>query len=195
MNFFMRVKAILFSPKTEWPVIEHEPVDIAYLLTHYVAVLALIPAVAGFIGGSIIGVSVPSVGTVHMSIFSGMLSAVLGYVLSFVIVYVVALIIDALAPSFGGAKNFPKALKLAAYSSTPSWLAGIFLILPGLTFLTLLGLYSFYLLWLGLPVLMKPPQEKTAMYTVAVVVSTVLVSVVLGILQTAVAALLGVSGL
>lgn len=191
MNLIERVKAIILAPKTEWPVIEQESGEVAYLFTQYAAILALIPAVAGFIGGSIIGVSVPPIGTVRMPIFTGLFNAVLGYVLSFVVVYVVALIINALAPTFGGVKNFPNALKLAVYSSTASWLAGIFLILPGLTFLTLLGLYGFYLLWLGLPVLMKSSAEKATLYTVAVAVCTVLVAVVFGLLQTAVAAFPG----
>jgi hypothetical protein len=187
MNLIERVKAIILTPKTEWPVIEQESGEAAYLFTQYVAILALIPAVAGFIGSSLIGVSVPPVGTVRMPIFAGLFNALLGYVLSFVVVYVVALIINALAPTFGGVRHFPNALKLAVYSSTASWLAGIFLILPGLTFLTLLGLYGFYLLWLGLPVLMKASGEKATLYTVAVAVCTVLVAVVFGLLQTALA--------
>jgi hypothetical protein len=161
-------------------------------MTHYVAVLAFIPAIAGFVGSSVIGVTLPQVGTVRVSVFFGMMSAVIGYVLSFVIVYVVATIIDALAPTFGGVKNFPNALKLAVYASTPSWLAGIFLILPGLTFMALLGVFGFYLLWVGLPVLMKSPPEKTTVYTASVAVCTIFVAVLLGLLQTTIAMLLGV---
>jgi hypothetical protein len=192
MGFFQRVKAILFSPKTEWPVIEREPLDVAYVMTHYVAVLAFIPAIAGFVGGSVIGVTLPQVGVVRAPVFFGMMSAVIGYVLSFVIVYVVATIIDTLAPTFGGVKNFPSALKLAVYSSTPAWLAGVFIVLPGLTFMTALGLFGFYLLWVGLPVLMKSPPERTTVYTASVVACTIFVAVLLGLLQTTIAMLLGV---
>ena len=48
--------------------IEREPGDVQYLFKNYVAILALIPAVAGFIGSSIVGVSTP-VGTIKLSIF------------------------------------------------------------------------------------------------------------------------------
>ena len=71
-----------------------------------------------------------------------------------------ALIIDALAPTFNGTKNQIQALKVAAYCSTASWMAGIFALIPGLRFFGILGLYSLYLLYLGLPVLMKSPQGK-----------------------------------
>jgi hypothetical protein len=100
-------------------------------------------------------------------------------------VYVIALLIDVLAPSFGAQKNFPNALKLSVYSHTPAWLAGIFLIVPGLGFLRSLGLYGLYLLWLGLPPLMRAPRDKALLYAGAVVLCAVLLVVVIGALQVA----------
>src|SRR6266566_2275926 len=92
-NLVARVKAILLTPQTEWPVIERESGDLWVLFTQYVAILALIPAVARFIGWTLIGGYTP--------FFTGLIAAIVGYVLTFVVVYVVALLIDALAPSFG----------------------------------------------------------------------------------------------
>jgi Yip1 domain len=170
-----RVKAILLTPQTEWPVIAREPGDAAALFSRYVAILAVIPALAGFIGTSLIGRYVP--------LFSGFISAVFSYVLAFVVVFVVALIVDALAPTFGAQKNFPNALKLTVYSYTPAWLAGIFLLIPGLSFLTILGLYGLYLLWLGLPPLMQAPRDKTLPYAATVVGCAVVIAIVIGAVQ------------
>jgi hypothetical protein len=163
MDLIARVRGILLDPQAEWPIIERESGDPSFLFTTYVAVLALIPALAGFIGTVLIGVTVPVIGTVRMPLLSGLFHAVFGYVLTFVIVYVVAIIVDALAPTFGGQKNFQNALKLTVYSYTPAWLAGIFLLIPGLRFLTLLSLYGLYLLYTGLPPLMKAPKDKALM--------------------------------
>jgi hypothetical protein len=174
-----RVKAILLTPKTEWPVIEGESGDPAYLFPNYVAILAAIPAVCGFIGASIIGISLPGLGTVRIGIVSGIASAIIHYLLAFVMVYVLGLIIDALAPTFGGQKNQPNALKLAVYSMTPAWLAGVFSLIPGLRGLSILGLYGLYLLWVGLPLLMKAPREKSIGYAGAVVVCAVVISIVI----------------
>jgi uncharacterized protein YqgC (DUF456 family) len=102
------------------------------------------------------------------------------YALSLVSVYVLALIIDALAPNFGGQKNSIQALKVAAYSSTAAWVAGVFMLLPALGILAILGLYSFYLMFLGLPVLMKAPEEKAAGYVIVVVVCAIVLYVVVG---------------
>ncbi|MGD1016338.1 MAG: Yip1 family protein, partial [Roseiarcus sp.] len=109
MNVVERVKAILVTPKTEWRAIESEPGDPAYLFTNYVAILAAIPAVAGFIGMTIFG----------RNIFGSLVYAIVSYLLTFVTVYVVALIADALAPTFGARKDQPSALKLVVYSMTP----------------------------------------------------------------------------
>ena len=178
MNLVERVKAIILSPRTEWPVIEREPGDASYLFTNYVAYLAAIPAVCHLIGTLLLAGMAPfRIGVVAAIVF-----AVFSYILSFIIVYVVALIADALAPSFNGVKNFPNALKLTVYSYTPAWLVGIFYLIPGLAFLTILGLYAFYLFYLGAPTLMKIPAEKSVTFTLAVVVIGIVISIVLGMI-------------
>jgi hypothetical protein len=170
MNAAWRAKAMLLDPSAEWLAIERESGDPAYLLSRYVAVLALIPAVFGFIGASVVGMVVPGAGLVRASLFDGCFGAIFGYALAFGIVLVLALIIDLLAPLFGGKKDFDSAFKLAVYSYTPVWLTGIFLVLPGLRFLTLTGLYGAYVLALGLPRLMKSPAPKAYGYAVVIVV-------------------------
>jgi hypothetical protein len=55
MNLVERVKAILQNPKSEWIVIDGERHSAGYLFTHYVAIIAAIPLVAGFVGAAITG--------------------------------------------------------------------------------------------------------------------------------------------
>ncbi len=187
MDIVERVKAIVLTPKTEWLVIEREPGDANALFASYVAILAAIPAVCGFIGTSIIGMSLPVVGTVRVGIVSGIASAIVQYLLAFAMAYVMALIIDGLAPTFQGQKNQPNALKLAVYSMTPAWLAGIFSLIPGLRLLSILGLYGVYLLWVGLPPLMKAPQEKSTGYAATIVVCAIVIFLVIGAIVGAIA--------
>src|SRR5712671_6258120 len=104
MDIVARAKAIMLTPKTEWLVIEREPGDPAYLFSNYVAILAAIPAVCGFIGMSLIGISLPVVGTVRVGIVAGLASAIIQYLLAFVAVFALGLIIDALAPTFEAQK-------------------------------------------------------------------------------------------
>jgi hypothetical protein len=97
-----------------------------------------------------------------------------------------SLIIDALAPSFGGAKGKVQAFKVAAYSSTAAWLAGFFGIIPMLGILAIVGLYSFYLLYLGLPRLMRCPQDKALGYVIVTVLATIVLYVVIGVVVSSV---------
>jgi hypothetical protein len=169
VDIVQRAQAILLTPRAEWPVIERENVNANTELILYVSVLALIPAIAGFVGTSIIGVVAPDGRTVRVPIDRGVLDVFLTYVLGFVAVYVVALIVNWLAPRFGGERNFIAALKLSVYSFTPVWLAGVFLLVPGLGFLAILGLYSVYPAWTGAPVLMKAPDDLALRYAAIVI--------------------------
>jgi hypothetical protein len=137
----------------------------------YTALLALIPAVCGFLGACVIGSIVPGVGAVRAPIFDGTLGAIFGYLESLALVVLLGLIMNVAAPLFAGRRNFAGALKVAAYAFTPLWLAGIFLLLPGLRFLMLSSLYGLYILAAGLPRMMNSPVGKSAGFTVLAVVS------------------------
>jgi hypothetical protein len=160
MELLNRVKAILLTPRLEWPVIAQERSEASTLFIRYVAILALIPALARFIGTSLIGRYAP--------IPSSLAGALVTYLSGLATVYGLALIIDALAPKFGAQNDFAGALKLAVYSATPVWIAGIFMLVPGLSFLVILGLQGVYLLWCGLPILMRVPAERALPYAAVV---------------------------
>ncbi len=180
MNIVERVKNILLKPKDEWGVIATETHTVQGLYTRYVMILAAIPAVAAFIGMSVVGVSGFGA-SYRLPIAAGLAQMVVQYLLSLGSVYLIALLIDALAPSFGGEKNFMQAFKVAAFFPTASWVAGVFAIIPALGILALLGgLYSLYLLYLGLPRLMKAPDEKAIPYTVVVIIVAIVIMVVIG---------------
>lgn len=180
MDIIERAKSILLQPKPTWATIEAETADVAGLYTRYLMVLAAIPAVCGFIGMSLIGMGAFGV-SFRMPFVAGLANMVVSYVLSLVGVFVLALIVDALAPTFGGQKSSIQALKLAVYASTAAMLGGVFSLLPSLAMLGLLAaLYSVYLLYVGLPVLMKNPPEKTLAYTAVVLVAAIVMGLVMG---------------
>jgi hypothetical protein len=173
MNLVERVQSILLKPKATWPEIDSEQADAASLYKSYVMILALIPAVASFIGLSLIGIGAFGV-SFRVPIVSGLANMVVGYVLSLVMVFVLALIIDAMAPTFEGTRSQIGALKLSAYASTAAFVGGIFSLLPSLSVLgALAALYGVYLLYTGLPVLMKCPPDKAIAYTAVVVVCAI----------------------
>jgi hypothetical protein len=175
-----RVKNILLTPKTEWDVIATEATPPGALITGYVLPLAIIAAIASFIGMCFIGTTMPLVGTFRMPIMWGVAMLIYHVIMAVVTVFILAFIIDALAPTFNGTKDRLQATKLAVYSFTPGWVAGILAIIPLLGILGIIGaLYGIYLLYLGLPRLMRNPQEKSAGYTALIVVCAIVVMIII----------------
>jgi hypothetical protein len=183
MNVLGRIIAILTDPAAEWAVIEKESGDAAYLLSRYVAPLALVPAVFGLIGACVVGAVVPGAGLVRAPLATGLVGAVFGYIMSCATVVCLGALIRLLAPAFGGQRDFNAAFKLAAYSYTPIWLTGIFLLAPGLRFLELIGFYGAYILWTGTSPLTKVPAQKIPAFTAILVVGACVLIFIIGALQ------------
>ncbi|RSY26150.1 Yip1 family protein [Sphingomonas koreensis] len=189
-NLIERIKNILLKPKEEWERIDAEPATVGGLMTGWVVPLAAIGPVAGLIGGLVFGYGGMFGITIRPSVTMAVTGAVISYLLALLCAWLFSKIIDALAPSFGGQKNPVQAMKVAAYSGTAAYLAGVFQIIPALGILGLLGLYSLYLLYLGLPRLMKAPADKAMGYTIVTVVVAIVLFFVVGVVTEALPVLL-----
>lgn len=192
-----RIKNILLTPKTEWPVIAAEPDSVAGLYKNYIFLVAAISPVATFIGLVLFGIHIPLLGTIHVGFFHALTQMILGYAVVLGMCYIMALIINALAPTFGGTGNLTQALKATAYSFTAIWVVGIVHILPGLGILLILlslaaAIYSIYLMYLGLQHTMQSPSDKAAGYTAVVMIIGI---VLMWILMIIVGSISGVSAL
>jgi len=186
-NLIGRAQNILLTPKTEWPVIAAEPETTAGLYTKYILILSALGPIAMFLKSTLIGISVPFVGAFKVGIGVGLGQLALTYCLGLVGVFVIALIINALAPTFAAQKDSVQSLKAAAYASTAAWVAGIAQILPwgiGVLIGIAGGIYSIYLLYLGLQFTMKAPAEKAAGYTAVTIIAAIIlywvISIVVG---------------
>lgn len=162
-----RVKGMVLAPAQEWRIIQGESVDLVPLFTRYVMILAAIPAVAGFVL------------MLWFGFFAALSGAIVGYVLTLVGVFVSAKIIEILAPKFGGPQDADAALKLAAFSPTVAWVAGGALILPILGGIVALAgaFYALYTLYIGVPIVMRVPQEKALTFTLAVIGVAIVVNI------------------
>jgi hypothetical protein len=181
-----RVKNILLQPKAEWPRIDAEPATVGGIYRNYVVILAAVGPVAGALGMLIFDFHMFGI-SYRPSPLYVVSQAVVQYLLSLVSVYLLALIIEALAPTFGGTKDRVSAFKVAAYGATASWLAGIFGIIPNLAFLSIVGLYSLYLFYLGLPILMKVPADRIVGYIAAIIVAAIVLFFIVGAVTAQVA--------
>lgn len=190
-NLIGRVAGILMRPGATWDEIDREPATIGGLYTRYIMILAAIPVIAGAIGMTVFGIGAFGI-TVRISPVWALTNAVVSYALSLAMVYVLALIIEALAPSFGGTKDRVQAFKVAAYAPTASWVAGIFALVPMLALLGIVGgLYSLFLFYKGIPKLMKTPEDKALPYTAVVIIIAIVAALVMGMVSSSVLAMSG----
>ena len=160
-----RVKSLMGSPRSEWQVIANEPTTAAEIYTGYAMPLAAIGAIALFVSHVTIGTPVPLIGVVKAALVTWLAAGLLMFALALVHLFLMAMIVGAMAPRFGGQPDTLAALKLAAYSYTPIWLAGVLYLFPRLAVLWLAAcLYALYLAVAGLPALMRCPRERAVPY-------------------------------
>lgn len=184
MNAFERAKNIIASPNKEWDVIASEQPNTSQIIVNYVLLLAGLAAVAAFIGYGFIGFSYGMYGRIASTEW-GVYYALNVLVGAIAGVFISAFVIDALAPSFGSEKNMERSVQLVAYSYTPAWIGALFSIYPPIALIgALVGLYGFYLMYLGMPKLKKTPADKHAGYFVVSIVTLIVVYFVIGLIMS-----------
>ncbi len=181
MNLIDRVKNILMTPKTEWEVVNGETATLSSLLTSYVLPLALIPTAASLISNLFWASWL--VGTSYVIIH-----AVVTFVTTIIVFVAATYTVDMLAGNFKSEKNLNKSAQLVAYSSTAFWVASIVGIIPVLGWLVAIagGVYSIYLLYLGIGPLKKTPEDQKVVYIIIVIVVMIVIQVIIGAISAAV---------
>jgi len=176
-----RVQDLCLRPRETWEEIEKQPVNIRDTYVNYVMPLAALPAVAHFLGMALIGIGADGE-RVRIGFIPGLFQAIISFGLSLGMVYALAYITSWLAPQFGATRNFNQAFKLAAFAPSASWVVGVLYLIPALSFFGLLGgLYSLYLLFVGLPILMKPQADKATTYTLAVIGTAIVLALIIAV--------------
>ena len=176
-----RIKNILLSPNAEWPLIAAEPTSVVQISVGYVLPLTALVALMSWVRLFFAEARSPFGGTVQWLHTLGLGTVAMIFLLSFSGLWIMALIIDGFAPTFGGSRDRRQAFKVAVYSFTPAYVGSVLMLLPILpTALQLFaGLYGIYLLYIGLPVVMRSPPDRALGYTATVIACAFLLSVVL----------------
>ncbi len=185
-----RVKNILLTPQAEWERIDAEPADVNKIYMGYVLPLAALSAICAFIGMSVFGLTLMGT-TYRVGVVPGAIGAVIQVAAGVGGVFLMAFIANALAPTFGSQQNMGQAHKLAAYGSTAGFLAGVFSIFPPIAMLGIVGLYSLYLIYVGLPKMMKTPDDKRIGYFLSVIVVAIIAGIILSVVLGTLRGLVG----
>lgn len=181
-SLLARVRSLIFRPEGAWDRIAAEPATPNEIYKTYVLPLAAVPSVCGLIGVlAFRGFHIASV-SVRRSFAGSLIEAVMSYALTIVLVFIMAVVVDVAAGLFGGVRDRTQAFKLAAYSGTAFWAAGVFALYPSLTFPAgvLGGIYSLYTLNLGLPKMMKVDRDRALTCFAVILLAAIVLAMLKG---------------
>lgn len=174
-----RAYGLLREPKSEWKQIRDEETTIPNIMVGYVAPLAAIPPVCGAIGAYIFGTAAGGV-VIRPALGETIVSAVVTWLVSIALVFILGIIVNAVAQNFDAEQNDLSAQKMAAYSLTPAFLSGIFSLWPPVWWVSLFALAAMaYIMYRGLPILMKAPEERALAYAATVTMATLVAGILL----------------
>jgi len=165
-----RVKRLILNTDEAWEAFKLEPATIPDLLGGYVLKLAAVPAVAHFLGWWVI-----------VGFWSSLSRAAVFYALSILAVWVTSKIIGLLSGQLGIEEDDSKTFKLAAFGFTPYFIAGAcYLVPPFMLLVPVGGMFGFYLLLHGIPIMLDVPREKSASTAVLVSGAMFLMFLIIG---------------
>lgn len=163
---------ILTHPDREWESIRQESESTTKLYLSHVILLALIPSAAAFYGTTVVGWQIGDGDVVRLSQSSAFQLCVLFYAAMLSGIYLIGKFIDFFSMTYGVEQSEHRGIVLAAYTATPLFLVGIIAVYPVLWVNMLAGIiaicWSVYLLYEGLPILMKIPEERGFMFATSV---------------------------
>ena len=179
-----RIKEIVFHPKQTWEKIREENQSTKDIF-NFLCTLAIVPAGASFLGMWLIGYWVSVKPIFRLSLGRSLFYALLGYVFAIGSVWLIGKIIVYLAPRFGFETDETKAMKVAVYSCVPYLAAGILNLFPALSaFQFIAGIYTVYLFYIGLPILVEVPKEKQFSFIVSILICMVCLYLITGWLSS-----------
>jgi len=163
---------ILTHPDKEWQSIREEKESTTKLYLSHVILLAAIPAGAAFYGTTQVGWQIGDGDLVRLTQNSAAQLCILFYAAMLCGIFLIGKFIDFFSMTYGVDESEHKGIALAAYTATPLFLVGIIAVYPVLWVNMLAGLiavcWSVYLLYEGLPILMKIPEERGFMFATSV---------------------------
>lgn len=186
--FIQHMMGILYHPKEEWGQIRKEHFSSTHIFLQQISVLAAIPAISMFIGTTQVGWSIAGSEYVKLEAMSALPAAVAFYFAMWVAVAFITYTIRWMEKNYGGNVSFEDCLSLATYTATPLFLSGLAALYPLLWFNVAVGLvaisYTVYLLYTGVPVIMRIPEERAFMFSTSIL--TVGLCTLVGIIVTSV---------
>ena len=179
---------LLSRPVEAWRALADRNASFARRLVD-AAAWALVPAVCWYVGITSVGWQIGDEPHIRMTPASALRICAAFYVAMIAGVLVLGYIVHWMSLTYAATTStFAKGLTIVVYTATPFFLAGVLGLYPSLwidiTVGVVAGIYCVYLLYLGVPIVMKIPPERGFLFATAVI-GAALVGIVAAMAGTA----------
>ena len=182
---FKYLISILVNPKSTWDKVANMPKDAADLGMIYSTLLAIIPAASFYYGTTQVGWTVGDGLPTKLTVESANRMIPLFYLAQVGAIFGIGWFIHWMSETYGADSSLTKGIRISGLTATPLFLAGIVGITPQLIVDFTVGIiavtWSTYLLYIGIPRVMKIPEERGFLFSSAIIaVCLVAIVVILG---------------
>jgi hypothetical protein len=164
---------LLVRPATQWRKVAELPSATMTTMILYPCIMALLPAVAWYYGTTRIGWTVGDGDAIKLTTESALAIIILFYLAMITAVAIIGYFIHWMADTYGAESSLAKGIVIAGFTATPLFLAGLTGFYPLLWLDLLLAVvavcWSVYLLFLGIPIVMKISEERGFLFSSAVI--------------------------
>ena len=163
---------LFFDPQKEWEVIRDERCSIGKCYASNVILLAAIPPICAYFGSTNVGWKIGAGEAIKLTSDSALQIAIAFYLALMAAVFIMGKAMHWMAQTFDAKPELSKCVVLASYIATPLFVSGVAALYPVLWVDMLIGLaavaYTVYLLYLGIPIVMKIPKEQGFIFSTSV---------------------------
>jgi hypothetical protein len=170
MSFGYVVK-LFIHPRAGWTAIHARRYSVAGVILGHTLLFALIPAVAGYIGTTLVGWQIAGGEVVRLTSASAGKIALLYYLAMLAGVATVGSAIHWMGKTYGADQPIGQCIALASFSATPLFLIGALQAYPVLWLNLIAGLpvlaFTTYIFFTGVPIMMEIPEERGFLFSSA----------------------------
>lgn len=166
------VPGLFIKPENEWKTIRGKKTSVKEVYLTLVLLLAAIPPLCGYIGTTMVGWQIADGPVVQLTDRSAIKISILFYLAILISIYAIGRMIHWMGETYGFNRTVARCVQLAAFTVTPLMLIGVFLLFSEIWVIYLIGLpalvYSVYLLYTGVPIMLDVPRDKGFLLSSAV---------------------------
>ncbi|MCB1615726.1 MAG: DUF1282 family protein [Pseudomonadales bacterium] len=173
----------LFFPHKQWEIVSDAATDKFNAALPYPIIFALVPALAWYYGTTQIGWTVADGNVVRLTTDSALKIVIAFYLAMIFAIIAIGYSIHWMSETYGTASSIAKGITISGYTATPMFIAGILGVYPLLWLDMILGTiavcWAVYLLFIGVPIVLKIPEERGFLYSSAIISVCLVVLIVL----------------